>query len=411
MHSYTNIRFRPTKSRLSRLFHIRHDVIGNSSVQQNQLESRPSLSCLRAIAHQAAGSCVISGGFAGSAVPSRLNQHPIRYYHHSSSSLLVVTCCSVDILHHTTSAMSSDSSSSALSDAPVYDAATQQALWLYIADSASEAPAGTNSRTVYEAAVRHMFAEYHTAMTIADVKALVATAKSKRRRRNATEKQAKRRASEREKENEEWEQQLAQRKTRKQRELFIAATPRPAPGLSGIARSASVATDTARVACIALDDLKQRNKAFTTPRRQRGEEEEEDGGSGDRLPLQDISAASTNAAVAATAVASSSSSGSSSTSSSDGGGTSSSSTTTILFPTGIMNPHDRLTVQQKKKEMKRMIAEESADMVKREAERRAKQDEVIELTGKVMAAQLEILPLLREGLLQLVARGRSERRQ
>jgi hypothetical protein len=71
----------------------------------------------------------------------------------------------------------------------------------------------------------------------------------------------------------------------------------------------------------------------------------------------------------------------------------------------MLPPGGRIRAQHKKKELKRLIAQESADMVKTEVERRRKQDEAVEKTTQVMERMLALLPLLEAQLMGMGTRG------
>lgn len=329
--------------------------------------------------------------------------------------------------------MSTDSSSSPHPNEPTLDHDTQVALLSYIEEKTSEAPAGTEESDIFRSAAQYMHDERKAQLTIDNIKHIVKSAREKRRKRKQTQQRAEERAREAAAKEQEYEEQKKQQRTRRELQLFIETTPHPQSASSLVVRTASIVTDAAVRACGALDALRERNKQLSTHRTQHARKSKGKGSPAHRPALADITNSPNVAAVeesSAPPVSSAPSSpvdrvrqslsapsspypaldsSSSSPPSSPAVDVSSPSPSVRpAFGAALLPPGRRINAQKRRKEMKRMIAQESADMVKEELERRRKQDEAIEKTSQVMDRMLALFPLLEAGLAGMAKRSEEK---
>ena len=109
-------------------------------------------------------------------------------------------CASPHPIHPPMSSPSSSSPSHPLSDTVTFDDVTLDRLWQYVAENAAAVPAGTPHTAVYNSAAQHMREEFNVYMALGDVKAAIARARVKARRRKATVSQTASRTAAREEE-------------------------------------------------------------------------------------------------------------------------------------------------------------------------------------------------------------------
>lgn len=315
--------------------------------------------------------------------------------------------------------MSSDSSSSTASSDTDFDDSTYQLLWDIIADVASTAPPGTSTGFIFGQVTQKMQQDHNITITMSQIQHILKIARGKKRHKKSADKAAHSKQTQHKPELQKYNDGLDACKTRIQRMEFMQNNKQPSSSSSEVTRTVSVATNTAMAALEALDDLNSRKKAAEGRKDQSKDDWKEEKDAQPRRALADISNTLT---IAITGPASSSPSPSSaspapnvsnlslSTPSSPASAMNisvssapsnpvippspPSSTFINPFPLALAPARTRITAQNSKKEIKRALAEDMAQKVRDEQERRKTADRVLEKTERMADCMLNLSALL-----------------
>jgi len=295
--------------------------------------------------------------------------------------------------------MSSSSASSAAhseSDEKTVDSAL---VYQNLCDFFDSTPCISDEALLFEAAAQHLTTTLERVFTGGEVRAHVSNARVKRKRRKQTVNSANHRVRVKEAKIAEYDEKMSTARTRKQREKMEAELG-TAPTLSAVTlRSASTLSTHA---CAMIDSLTRLQSRRAPRRAGRGAEERKEEADSDttaaRSPLADITNQLDQVESAAAASSSHSSSDTDDTqnaSSSSAAAIHSDSTqTSSPHSKGLLSAKQRITLKQKKRDLKKELAEATAGEVRSELAAREKTTRMVEEATKLLTELNKSVPAM-----------------
>ena len=260
-------------------------------------------------------------------------------------------------------------------------------------------PSSVDDDALFEAAALHVSSALQRTFTADDIRQHVSAARSKRKRRKATESGAKRRHKQREEERKKYQEKLEVRFTRGRAEAMErTAGPEPAP-LPSIPRSASTTTAHACSLLDSLDLLAARSKPPPAKKKRKEGNESVSGQSpAARRPLGDLSNQQRPPALDSihpsvdsapnTPVVSPASSNSSVASAAPPASQSAS------HSVGLMSIPARLNAKQQKRDLKKELAQATAEQVHDEMAERRKRAVMVDEATTLLRHMNKTMPAL-----------------
>ena len=310
--------------------------------------------------------------------------------------------------------MSSDSSSPAAHNEPAEETVEEALVFKHLCDFFNNTLTASDDSALFETAAQHLSLTLSRQYTAGEVAQQLQIAKSKRRRRKNTESAAHRKLATQQAELAEHEAQLSAARTRRQREQVLEVIgPEPAPPRLSI-RTASTVTSHACALLTAIESLRSRSKP---PSAKKSKREKKDETASDpavvRAPLQDVSNQQATSQPAADSLSSRS------TSDTDDAETApaASNSSVTVPPTniaaahslGLLTPQQRISIKQKKRDLKKAIADSTAQQVVSELEARQRTARMVDEATVVLSELKQTIPIMRQLMEQAVRkRGGSE---